>query len=166
MDAVDGGLLLVRVMVGCTFAAHGFNKFYGGGRIPGTARWFDSIGMRPGRRHAIAAAGTEVGAGLLLAFGLLTPFAAAAMVAVMLVAAWTVHRSAGFFSAGGGWEYNAVLAVVAISVAITGPGRASLDHAAGIEVAGIAGAAIAVILGLASGAGQLMLFFRPPTPIP
>ena len=166
MDAVDTGLLFLRIVVGGTFAAHGFNKFYGGGRIPGTARWFDSIGMRPGRLHALAAATTEAGAGLLLAFGLLTPFAAAAMVAVMLVAAWTVHRQAGFFSAGGGWEYNAVLAVVAVTVAITGPGQASLDHAAGIELSGLAGAGIAVVLGLVSGIGQLATFYRPPTPQP
>jgi putative oxidoreductase len=166
MSDVDTGLLLLRLVVGLTFAAHGFNKFFGGGRIPGTARWFDSIGMRPGRLHALAAASTEVAAGLLLAAGLLTPFAAAAMVAVMLVAAWTVHRQAGFFSAGGGWEYNAVLAVVALTVATTGPGRASLDHAAGIEITGVAGAAIAVLLGLLSGAGQLATFFRPPAPQP
>jgi putative oxidoreductase len=164
MDAVDTGLLLLRIAVGGTFAAHGFNKFFGGGRISGTARWFDSIGMRPGRLHALAAASTEVGAGLMLAFGLLTPFAAAAMVAVMLVAAWTVHRQAGFFSAGGGWEYNAVLAVVALTVATTGPGQVSLDHAAGIEITGLAGAGIAALVGLLSGVAQLVTFFRPPAP--
>jgi putative oxidoreductase len=166
MNAVDTGLLLLRIVVGCTFAAHGFNKFYGGGRIPGTARWFDSIGMRPGRLHAVAAASTEAGAGLLLAFGLLTPFAGAALVAVMLVAAWTVHRQSGFFSAAGGWEYNAVLAVVGVTMAITGPGRASLDHAAGIEITGLTGATIAVVLGLASGIGQLATFYRPVAKIP
>jgi putative oxidoreductase len=166
MDAVDTGLLLLRIVVGCTFAAHGFNKFYGGGRIPGTARWFDSIGMRPGRLHAVAAASTEAGAGLLLAFGLLTSFAGAALVAVMLVATWTVHRQAGFFSAAGGWEYNVVLAVVGVTVANTGPGRASLDHAIGIEITGLTGVGIAVVLGLASGIGQLATFYRPVAEIP
>lgn len=166
MNAVDTGLLLLRIVIGCTFAAHGFNKFFGGGRIPGTARWFDSIGMRPGRMHAVAAACTEVGSGLLLACGLLTPFAGAAMVAVMLVAAYTVHREAGFFSAKGGWEYNLALATVGVVVAITGPGQASLDHAAGIEITGLAGGAIAVVLGLGSGLGQLVTFFRPPAPAP
>src|SRR4051794_9075882 len=82
-------LLGMRVVLGLTMAAHGYNKFFGGGRIPGTARWFDSMGMRPnGTIHAVMAATTELGCGLLLAFGFLTPLAAAGIVALMIVAAW------------------------------------------------------------------------------
>ena len=62
--AVDTGLLILRLCLGITLAAHGFNKFFGGGRIPGTARWFESIGMKPGTFHARIAATTEVAAGL------------------------------------------------------------------------------------------------------
>src|ERR1700739_3045040 len=81
--AVDTGLLILRLCLGITLAAHGFNKFFGGGRIPGTARWFESIGMKPGTFHARIAATTEVSAGLGLAAGLLTPIPAAGFVALV-----------------------------------------------------------------------------------
>lgn len=123
----DVGLLILRLVLGVTLAAHGYNKFFGGGRIPGTARWFESIGMKPGKFHATVAATTELAAGLGLAAGLLTPIPAAGFVALMLVAAWTVHRANGFFIVKEGWEYNLVLAVSAIAVAALGPGRLSLD---------------------------------------
>ena len=110
MTAYDVGLLILRLVLGLTLAAHGFNKFFGGGRIPGTARWFESIGMKNGTFQAVAAASTEISAGLGLAAGLLTPIPAAGFVALMFVAAWTVHRPNGFFIVKEGWEYNLVLA--------------------------------------------------------
>ncbi|WP_024795604.1 DoxX family protein [Tomitella biformata] len=157
MDSIDTGLLILRVCLGLTMAAHGYGKLCRGGRIPGTARWFESIGMRPGLVHAWLAAATEVAAGLALALGLLTPFAAAGFVALMFVAAWTVHRGKGFFIAGDGWEYNLVLATGAAVVAIAGPGAASLDHLffGDSVLAGWAGGLIAVLGGLA-GAGILL----------
>src|SRR3954466_4988762 len=102
--AYDTALLILRVCLGLTVAAHGYNKFFGGGRIPGTARWFDSMGMRPGKVHALLAASTEMGSGILLTLGFLTPFAAAGIVALMLVAAWTVHKENGFFIVKSGYE--------------------------------------------------------------
>ncbi|WP_156748636.1 DoxX family protein, partial [Mycobacterium sp. E3198] len=62
MNVYDVGLLILRLVLGLTLAAHGFNKFFGGGRIPGTARWFESIGMKPGKFHATVAATTEMAA--------------------------------------------------------------------------------------------------------
>ncbi|GAF43628.1 DoxX family protein [Rhodococcus wratislaviensis] len=161
--AVSAGILLLRLVVGFVIAAHGYNKFFGGGRIPGTAGWFDSIGMRPGLLHARLAATTEIGAGILLAMGLLTPFAGAAIVALMLVAGYTVHRGSGFFVNANGWEYNVVLAVVGVSVSITGAGRWSIDNLVGIDhtLSGWPGFAISVVLGLIAGIAQLALFFRP-----
>ncbi|MEV6218636.1 DoxX family protein [Nocardia sp. NPDC051833] len=168
MTAIDAGVLVLRVCLGLTMAAHGYGKIFTGGRIPGTARWFESIGMRPGAVHARLAAGAEVGAGLALALGIATPFAAAGFVALMLVAAWTVHRAHGFFIVGNGWEYNLVLAVAAIGVATIGPGRLSVDGLlVGSEnVDGWVGFGTAAGLGLAAGAGQLALFYRPPAPTP
>ncbi len=64
--------------------------------------------MKPGMFHARVAASTEVAAGLGLALGLLTPVPAAGFVALMLVAAWTVHRANGFFIVKEGWEYNLI----------------------------------------------------------
>src|ERR1700739_4827637 len=126
-DAYDVGMLILRLVLGVTLAAHGFNKFFGGGRIPGTARWFESIGMKYGTFQAVAAASTEISAGLGLAAGLLTPIPAAGFVALMFVAAWTVHRPNGFFIVKEGWEYNLVLAVSAVAVATLGAGRLRLD---------------------------------------
>lgn len=161
--AIDIGLLLLRVVAGLTLAAHGYQKFFSGGRIAGTARWFDSLGMRPGRLHATAAATTEVGAGILLALGLLTSLAGAAFVAVMLVAGYTVHRANGFFSVRSGWEYNLVLAVVGTALGTTGAGSLSLDHIAGLTgvFSGVSGLLIALGGGLVAGVAQLALFYRP-----
>jgi putative oxidoreductase len=161
--SADVGLLVLRLAVGLTLAAHGYAKVFRGGRLAGTARWFDSIGMRPGKLHAPLAAVTEIGGGVLLACGLATPLAAAAIVAVMLVAAWTVHRENGFFIVGNGWEYNFILAVVATGIAVAGPGSLSLDAAIGVGTLGHGWPAllIAAGVGLGGGAGQLIAFFRP-----
>jgi putative oxidoreductase len=164
MNVYDVGLLILRLVLGLTLAAHGFNKFFGGGRIPGTARWFESIGMKPGRFHATVAATTEVSAGLGMAAGLLTPIPAAGFVSLMLVAAWTVHRPNGFFIVKEGWEYNLVLALSAVAVATIGPGQYSLDWLIfGYNWRnGWDGLAISLLLGLGGGIGQLLIFYRPP----
>ncbi|GCB00118.1 doxX subfamily protein [Mycolicibacterium sp. NCC-Tsukiji] len=162
---------MLRVVLGLTMAAHGYNKFFGGGRIPGTAGWFDSIGMKPGMLHARLAASTELLAGLGLAVGLLTPIPAAGFVALMVVAAWTVHRDNGFFIVKSGWEYNLVLGVAAVAIAGTGAGRYSLDwllfHGSSFYhlLHGWCGLVIAAGLGLAGGIGQLLIFFRPPAKV-
>jgi putative oxidoreductase len=160
----DFGLLILRLVLGVTLAAHGYNKFFGGGRIPGTARWFESIGMKPGKFHATVAATTEMAAGLGLAAGLLTPIPAAGFVSLMLVAAWTVHRANGFFIVKEGWEYNLVLAVSAVAVATVGAGRFSLDWLVFGKnwMDGWQGLLISVVLGLAGAIGQLLIFYRPP----
>jgi putative oxidoreductase len=168
MSAYDVGLLIVRLCLGLTLAAHGLNKFFGGGRIPGTARWFESIGMKPGGFHARIAATAETAGGLGLAAGLLTPIPAAGFVALMLVAAWTVHRPNGFFIVKEGWEYNLVLAASAVGIATIGAGKYSLDYALFSGTAlwdylhGWWGLVISLGLGLAGGIGQLAIFYRPP----
>lgn len=163
MNAIDAGLLILRICLGLTMAAHGYGKLFRGGRIPGTAGWFESIGMRPGSVNAWLAAIAEVAAGVALALGLFTPFAAAAFVSLMFVAAWTVHRGKGFFIVSDGWEYNLVLAVGAIAVAVAGPGAASLDHLLFGDnlLAGWAGGLIALVGGLAAAGGLLAVAYRP-----
>ncbi|HEV7420977.1 MAG TPA: DoxX family protein [Mycobacterium sp.] len=170
MTAYDFGILLLRVVLGLTMAAHGYNKFFGPGGLSGTAGWFDSMGMKPGIFHARIAATTEMASGLGLAVGLLTPIPAAGFVALMFVAAWTVHRHNGFFIVNEGWEYNLVLAVSAVAIATVGAGKLSLDyalfHTTGFYdyLHGWWGLLIAVVLGLAGGIGQVAIFFRPPAP--
>ncbi|WP_433632534.1 DoxX family protein [Nocardia sp. CA-120079] len=163
MTALDAGALLLRVIAGLTMAAHGYQKFYSGGRIPGTARWFDSIGMRPGRLHAVTAAGTEMAAGILLALGLLTPLAGAGFVGLMLVAAWTVHRAHGFYSVNSGWEYNLVLATIGVALSTTGPGEWSLDGVLGLteSLSGLTGFLISAGGGSIAGAALLAACYRP-----
>ena len=164
MGVVDWALLLLRVVVGLTLAAHGYNKFFGGGRIAGTARWFDSIGMRPGRMHAVLAAGTEIGAGVLLAAGLLATPAAAGFVGLMAVAFWVAHRGKGFFIISEGWEYTLILATAAVAVAVAGPGDLSLDAAVGIAdlMDGWVGLVASLGGGLLAAALLLVVFYRPP----
>ena len=62
-NATDLALLVLRVTVGAVFLAHGINHIFGGGKIAGTGRWFESLGMRPGWMHAWTASLTEIGAG-------------------------------------------------------------------------------------------------------
>ena len=163
-DGASAGLLLLRVAMGLTLAAHGYNKFFGGGGISGTAGWFDSMGMKPGKLNAYMAASTEMGAGILFALGLLTPLAAAGFVGLMAVAGYTVHRKNGFFIVKSGWEYNFILALVPVCVAMVGPGRYSLDWAIGFDFAFEPWLAFAIAAGLGIGGGlaQLAAFYRPP----
>ena len=168
ITAFDVSILGLRAVLGLAMAAHGYNKFFGRGGIAGTAGWFGSIGMKPGALHASVAASAELAAGLGLAVGLLTPVPAAGFVALMVVAAWTVHRANGFFIVKQGWEYNLILAVAAVAIAGTGAGRFSVDYVlfgnSGVYgfLSGWWGALIAVALGLAGGIGELVIFFRPP----
>ncbi len=158
------GLLVFRVTFGLVFALHGWGKVKNG--IAGTAGWFESIGMRPGKLHAWVAALTEMGAGLLLAFGLLTPFASAAVIAVMIVAGYTVHRDNGFMIVKDGWEYTFVVALVAAFIALLGPGEYSVDHLLEIDDAlnGYVGLEIAVAVGVVASAFQMGFFYRPDAP--
>lgn len=164
-DGASAGLLLLRVVAGLSLAAHGYNKFFGGGKIPGTAGWFDSMGMKPnGRIHAILAACTELGAGIMFALGLLTPLAAAGGVGLMVVAYWTVHRVNGFFIVKSGYEYNLILATLMVSVAMIGPGKYSLDWALGLDFTYRPWLALGLSagLGIIAGVGLLAACYRPP----
>ena len=128
--AINVVLVIARLFLGLMIFAHGYRKFFGGGKIAGTARWFESIGVRPGKINALAAATTEVGTGVLLTLGLLTPLAGAGLISVMLVAIATVHRKNGFFvfNKGEGIEYTLGVAVFALVVGTLGAGTYSLDH--------------------------------------
>jgi putative oxidoreductase len=153
--AIDAGLLLLRVLVGVTFALHGFQKlfgWFGGGGLDGTAAWFASLGFGSGRSAALLAGGGEVAGGLGLAAGLLTPLAAAAMAGTMTTAALVNNAEAGFWSVNKGWELNGYLIVVAAAVAVAGPGAYSVDHLLGLEqLAGPVVGGGAVLLGIAGG---------------
>lgn len=164
MEPVDLALLLLRVTAGATLVAHGVNHWRGGGKIAGTAGWFESLGLRQPKLQAWASVLTEIGAGVLLILGLITPLAAAALVSVMLVAWILAHRSNGFFIFNSGWEYVAVLAVIGVVIGVTGPGVISLDSAFGIVYDGWIGGAVALGVGVVAAALQLAIFWRPGKP--
>ena len=130
----DLGLLTLRLGVGGTIAAHGAQKLFGwfGGYGPdGTGQWMESLGFPgPGKRNALLAGAAEFGGGTLLALGLGTGAAGAAVAGNMVVAGST-HAPNGFFNTSGGYELPATLGLVGVSLALSGPGRISLDHAFG-----------------------------------
>ena len=162
---MDLGLLIVRLVVGITLAAHGSQKlfgWFGGGGIAGTAPFFEQLGFRPSRLHAALAGITETAGGLLLAAGLFTPLAAAALIGTMVVAVGSVHWGKGFFLSTGGLEYNLVLGASALGIAFTGPGALSLDTALGIPWSGAPSGLVALLLGVLGGAAELLT--RKPLP--
>jgi putative oxidoreductase len=163
MVSVNIAALVLRLVVGGTMMAHGWNHAFGGGKLPGTARWFESIGIRPGRVHALFATVTELGAGGLLILGLLTPVAAAGVVGVMLVALVANHAKNGFFifRPGEGYEYVLMITLVSCAIGALGAGDWSLDHAAGFSVTGWAGLAIAALAGAGGAALLLATCWRP-----
>jgi putative oxidoreductase len=141
------GLTLLRVVIGALFFGHGTQKlfgWFGGHGIEGTAGFFESLGLKPGRRHATAAGAGEAGGGALVALGFLTPAAAASLIGVMSTAIEKVHMKNGPWVGEGGYEYNLVLIAVMVALADLGPGEFSIDHALGIEVKGPAVAALAL----------------------
>jgi putative oxidoreductase len=132
-------LLTIRLVVGLLMAGHGAQKLFGsfgGSGLESTGAVFEKLGLRPGRALALGAGAAELGGGILLAAGLVTPVAAAVVTAVMLVAIWTVHLPKGVWVTDSGYEYNLVLIAASFMLAGAGPGAWSLDHAFGIELAG------------------------------
>lgn len=167
VNHVDLGMLVLRLVFGLFLAYHGYNKFFGPGGLTGTAKWFGSIGMRWPHWQARLAATTEVGAGVLLAAGLLTPFAAAGVIGVMVVAIVVAHWKVGFFifKPNQGWEYCASIAAAAWAIGTIGPGEISVDEALGLTTSAWGGtwwgAVIAGVLGVGGALVQLAVSYRP-----
>jgi putative oxidoreductase len=129
----------LRIPVGIIFAAHGAQKlfgWFGGDGLEGTGQWMASIGLAPGYPMALLAGSAEFFGGLALVLGLLVRPAAAALAFAMLVAILSVHIDKGLFMANNGYEFGLALLVVAVSLAISGAGRASLDAVLQRRVAG------------------------------
>jgi putative oxidoreductase len=140
---------ILRLIVGGIFIGHGTQKLFGWFGGPGLetiAQGFDKMGMRPGRHHATAAAATETGGGALLVAGLATPFAASALIAVMLTAIKRVHFKNGFWNSNGGYEFNLALIGALLALAEDGPGSLALGgegpHGPGWAAAALTGAVI------------------------
>jgi putative oxidoreductase len=161
------GLLILRLVVGLSLAAHGAQKlfgWFGGYGIAGTGQFLEQLGFRPGRLQAAQAGLAELLGGLLLAAGFLTPAAAAALVAVMVVAAVSVHIKNGFFAQTGGYEYTLVLGAAALALAFTEPGAVSVDQALGVSWSGAGWGLGALAAGLIGAAVPLVARKAPPAP--
>jgi putative oxidoreductase len=162
------GLLLIRLIFGLVMAAHGAQKlfgWFGGYGLAGTGGFFESLGFRPGKTFAAAAALSEFVGGWLFALGLFGPVGPALILAVMLVASISVHWRNGLFAATNGVEVPLLIATAVVGVALIGFGTYSLDAALGLATfwsPGLIGLALAV--GVIGGIANLLLRKRPTTP--
>ena len=151
---MNTGLLVLRLVFGLLLVGHGSQKLFGlfgGPGLAGAGGFFHSLGFRPGRPMAIVAGTSEAGAGVLLALGLLTPLASAAVIGTLMVAG-SVHFAAGLWAQSGGYELSLAYVTAAVVLAFTGPGAYSLDNAFGLDgLAGNIWGVVAVVVGGLSG---------------
>lgn len=159
---LDVAQLLLRVVAGLVFLAHGWNHGFGPGGLDGTTGWFESIGLRPARLHAAVSAYAEIAVGIALLAGLLVPLAAAVGIGVMVTAYATVHRANGFFIFRDGYEYVLVLTAVLTALTMAGPGAWSLDALLDIDLSGWAVGVGALGAGIVGSVAMLTLCWRPP----
>lgn len=165
LQTLSVGLLLVRVVVGLIMAGHGAQKlfgWFGGYGVRKTGEFFAQLGFQPGTAFAAAASISEIISGLLVTFGFLGPIGPALMIAVMIVAAITVHWEHGLFAQNNGIEVPLLYAAAAFGLALTGYGQYSLDNA--LSIAGnlpVSDTWIALTLGIVGGVANLALRRRP-----
>ena len=167
--ALGGGLLVARLVLGTAMAAHGAQKlfgWFGGHGLAGTGGFFESIGFKPGQLFAAAAGLGELASGILMALGLLGPVGPAIMVSVMIVAMLTVHRNSGFFAMKNGVELPLLYAAGAVALALTGPGRYSLDALLGLGWLSTPAIALTMIVVGAFGALGTLAIRRVPKVAP
>ncbi|GGP00534.1 DoxX family protein [Wenjunlia tyrosinilytica] len=125
--AYDAGLLVLRLVLGLTIAAHGSQKLFGwfdGGGIDGTGQFFSSLGYPSGRTMAVIAGLSESLGGLGLVLGLLTPLAGAAVAGTMINVVW-IEKGHGLV---GGYEFPLLILAGAAALALAGPGRFAVDR--------------------------------------
>jgi putative oxidoreductase len=167
MNALNTGLLVLRLIVGIPLAAHGAQKLFGwwgGPGVRGLHGHLTRMRFRPAPLWVAGAIGTEIGGGILLALGLLSPLGSVGVGAAMLMAIVAFHWGKGFFGQGGGFETPLLYLAAAAAVGITGPGAYSLDSLFGISlpepVVGLVAAGLAV-----GGVAFAMAGRRPAAPV-
>jgi putative oxidoreductase len=161
------GLALMRIIIGGLFVGHGLQKLAGkfGGYGPaGTGQFFETLGLRPGKTHALAAGAAETGGGALLAAGAFTPLAGTLLSGTMATAIRTVHAPKGPWNSDGGFEYNLVLMAAVFAVTDAGPGAWSIDAARGRARWGAGWALAQLAAGLAGSAAAIAYGRSRPAP--
>ena len=165
-NTISAGLLLLRLVAGLTIAAHGAQKAFGWFGGPGFTKMAAGLGkqgLKPGWLWTGFAILGELGGGLSLAFGLLTPLGAAGVTGAMLMAILKSHWRNGFFNAKRGIEFPLQILAAALALGVTGAGAYSLDALASIHLPLAvfpilaAAAVLTVIIGvsLSSGVGPV-----------
>lgn len=128
---MDLGLLIIRIVLAVVLVVHGLQWLFGwfdGAGLGKGSKVFERWGLRPAHLMVLTAALAEIGAGLALGLGVLTPIAAAGATATMMVAGLTLTASSGtLWNAKGGGEFAFVLAGVAFAIGLTGAGGWSID---------------------------------------
>src|SRR4051812_47567768 len=123
-------LFVLRALLGALFVGHGAQKLFGkfgGHGLEGTGGFFESLGLRPGKRHATAAGVAELAGGALLTIGAFTPLASTALTGTMVTAIRKAHAANGPWSTQGGYEYNLVLIAALAALTDAGAGKPSVD---------------------------------------
>src|SRR5215471_8360523 len=131
------GLLILRLGLGLTLAAHGAQKLFGWFEGPGPTKLtqgFEKQGFKPAWLWVCLVILGELGGGFAVALGFLTPLGAAGMFAVMFMAIFKTHWKNGFFNSKRGIEFPLQLLAIGVAIGIMGPGRYSLDTLFGIAL--------------------------------
>lgn len=123
---------LIRFVAGAFVVPNGYMKLFGGGWA-GAVTGFGKMGLEPATFFVGLVGGVEFFGGIMVALGLLTRIAAAALAIDLIMATVLVHASKGFFGAAGGWQYVVMWAVLFICIWVRGGGKLSVDRAIGKE---------------------------------
>ena len=122
----DFALLVLRLVLGAVFVAHGYNHWFEMGMAE-TGRQFAALGVPQPQLSAYLTGTVELIGGAFLAVGLLTTITASLLALIVLAAGYFVHLGNGFFVEAGGVEYTLVLAAALFIITVFGTGRVSLD---------------------------------------
>jgi len=135
--SMSAGLLILRLVAGLTLTAHGTQKlfgWFGGSGLTRLMQGFEKQGFKPAWLWAGMVILGEVGGGISVALGFLTPLGAAGMFGVMFMAVFKSHWKKGFWNRDQGLEFPLQLLAAGVAIGLTGPGSYSLDALFGIAL--------------------------------
>ena len=121
------GILILRLTLGLIFVAHGLRQFFGWFGGGGMEDVMNRLGLRPAKLWASLAGLGNLSGGVMITLGAFTPLGCSLIITTMLVAMVTIKAHSGFWERYGGYEYNLCVIGTAVAIALTGPGKFSLD---------------------------------------
>lgn len=152
-SGADLGLLVLRLVLGATFMAHGAQKLFGLFGGPGIGGFADALagyGFRAPGVLSVVTGVTELAGGALVVVGSFTPLAAAGLLGIM-VNSILLKWGNGFFASSGGFELDLALAGMAAALTLGGPGRAALDRNRAWFRHPVVSGSTCLLIGLAAG---------------